>query len=602
MKDAARLIIPVWGESYVSDVLSLTLPAVLSPGNLPALCDMFQVEVVIVTEARLFELIRGSQSYQAAAKYCAVRLVALDDLLETFHGDYGTILTYGLFRGLADLGDRMTETCLLFLNADFLISDGSLRHVGQLMLQGERMIHAPSFRVILEELWPLLRAHVDQKSGALCVTSRDMVKLALAHKHPTVRARTVNQRLYHQTWTDQFYWYVDEDTLIGYQSPMALVAIKPERVVGELKAFWDYGFIPEAAPTLKPHFITDSDDFFMIEPQNREHQATLVHIGSASMDSLARTEALRATKEHRESVQQLLKIHSADLPGDLQDSIEESRSFMAEIQRLSSLKAAPHIGHPVLGWWNSSSLAISALQTFQTLYRKTFGSPPGVGKFHPLWIDTARVQRKIADWKVSGKTNVLSITSGDLLRGRNAQDSEPGRPTNGQQNRLFDKAPFDACICELTLSELRDLKTFYEEVRSLIKDGGQILFKVTNPVGRRDDIGLFLGCCRFPDVDVSEIRFYGTSATAWLRALYVPAMRPIPSRPITRALGICALILFAPLVRLANERAERRDPTIFSPKWITLTVEFTVRRARSRRAKLRPFAETARPKTNDAVR
>ncbi len=56
MKDTARLIIPVWGEAYVDKVLSITLPAVLAPGNLPALSKMFEVELVIVTESRLFEL------------------------------------------------------------------------------------------------------------------------------------------------------------------------------------------------------------------------------------------------------------------------------------------------------------------------------------------------------------------------------------------------------------------------------------------------------------------------------------------------------------------------------------------------------------------
>jgi hypothetical protein len=116
------------------------------------------------------------------------------------------------------------------------------------MLEGKRVIHAPSFRVVLEDVWPKLQAAVNASSGALEMGARDMVKLALAHKHVTVKARTINQRLCHQLWMDQFYWYVDEDTMIGYQWPVALVAIKPERVVMEPVLVWDYGFLPEAAP------------------------------------------------------------------------------------------------------------------------------------------------------------------------------------------------------------------------------------------------------------------------------------------------------------------------------------------------------------------
>ena len=81
-------------------------------------------------------------------------------------GDYGVVLTYALFRGFADLGPRMTETYLLFLNADFIISDGSLRHLGKLMLEGKRVIHAPSFRVVLEDVWPKLQAAVNASRRA----------------------------------------------------------------------------------------------------------------------------------------------------------------------------------------------------------------------------------------------------------------------------------------------------------------------------------------------------------------------------------------------------------------------------------------------------
>src|ERR1700761_8228216 len=299
MAEPARLIIPVWGEAYVNEVLSVTLPAMLAPGNLPALCGMFEVEFIIVTEARLFDMVRSSLPFRAAERICKTRLVALDDLLTEVFTDYGMVLTYALFRGFADLGPRMTETYLLPFIADFVIADGSLRHLGTLMRQGKRIIHAPSFRGVAETVDPQLQALVDHSSCVLSVAPRVLAKLALANEHPTVKARTINQRLCHLEWMDQFYWYVDDDTLIGYQSPPALVAVKPERFVSQPVSFWDYGFLPEAAPTAEPHLIGDSDDFFMIEPQSRMTGQEMTRIGWTSLDELARTESLRRTKEHR---------------------------------------------------------------------------------------------------------------------------------------------------------------------------------------------------------------------------------------------------------------------------------------------------------------
>ncbi len=610
MAESARLIIPAWGEAYVDKVLSITLPAMLARGNLPALCGMFEVELVMITEARLFEMVRSSRCFRAAERICKTRLIPLDDLLTNVFADYGMVLTYALFRGFADLGPRMTETYLLPFIADFVIADGSLGHLGILMQQGKRVIHAPSFRVVAEDIDPQLQALADHDSGALSVAPRALAKLALANKHPTVKARTINQRLCHLEWMDQLYWYVDDDTLIGYQSPAALVAVKPERFVSQPVSFWDYGFLPEAAPTAEPHLIGDSDDFFMIEPQSRNTGQEMIRIGWTSFDELARTESLRATGEHRRLSKQLIRIHAADLPDSVGGVIEESRVFKAELYRRLSPTPAPHIGHPLLGrWFDEASLRqrgpqdgapspsagqvsaasgsaggaaagvgffASATKALQRLYCKMFGAPPKVGKFHPLWTEVSPVARKVATWQRTGGANVLWISSGNwrLL----ASQGNAGGQASDKRALFFEKAPYDVCVCELALKEMSELNRLYAALRPLTKDGGHVIFNTVKAVSVFDGAELFLSCCEFPDLDVSQINFHGTAIIALLRALHVRAMRPVATRPVTRGAILCALIVLAPLVWLVNTRAARRDPSIFRATWTSLTVEFTVKR------------------------
>ncbi len=613
MAESARVIIPVWGETYVGKVLSITLPAMLASGNLPALCGMFEVELVIITEARLFEMVRSSHCFRAAERICKTRLVPLDDLLTGVFADYGMVLTYALFRGFADLGPRVTETFLLPFIADFVISDGSLRHLGTLMQQGMRVIHAPSFRVVAENVDPQLQALVDRGSCVLSVAPRALAKLALANEHPTVKARTINQRLYHLEWMDQFYWYVDDDTLIGYQSPPALVAVKPERFVSQPVNFWDYGFLPEAAPTAEPHLIGDSDDFFMIEPQSRNTGQEMTRIGWMSLDELARTESLRSTKEHRRLAEQLIKIHAADLPDGIGSVIEESRAFMAELRQRLSPTPAPHIGHPLLGGWfeeasrrrrgpgdavaspsagevsagssspggaasRARSLA-STTKALQRLYCKMFGAPPKVSKFHPLWTEVSPVTRKMARWQPTGRANVLWINSGNWRFLANHDNN--GTPAADRRGPFFKKAPYDLCVCQLALKEMSQLNRLYAALRPLMKDGGHVIFKALKVAGVFDGCELFLSCCEFPDLDVSQINFHGAAIIAPLRALHVRAMRPVATRPVARGAILCALIVLAPLVWLANAWAARRDPSIFRTTWTSLTVEFTVKRRSS---------------------
>ena len=150
---------------------------------------------------------------------------------------------------------------------------------------------------------------------------------------------------------DQFYWYVDEDTLIGYQWPVALVAIKPERVVMEPVLVWDYGFIPEAAPTAPRHFIGDSDDFFMLEPQKRYTGENMVRLGWISTDDIARNLSKWTTREQRECGKQLLVFHAGPLPAGLDTVIDESREYMSQVYSRLDPTPKSHIGHSWLGPW-----------------------------------------------------------------------------------------------------------------------------------------------------------------------------------------------------------------------------------------------------------
>jgi hypothetical protein len=598
MKQAARLIIPLWGEVYASKLLSMTLPALLAPGNLPALSRMFDVELVLVTEEKLFDMLRAGPSFKRVSELCRTKLVSLDDVMTDLPGDYGVVLTHALFRGFTDLGPRMTDTYLLFLNADFIISDGSLRHVGELMLKGERVIHAPSFRVVLEDVWPRLQAAVNPVTGALDMRPRDMVKLALANKHVTVKARTVNQRLCHQTWMDQFYWYVDDATLIGYQWPVALVAIKPERVVMEPKLVWDYGFIPEAAPTAPRHFIGDSDDFFMLEPQKRATGESMVRLGWTSLDDIGRNLSMWTTKEQRECGRQLLIFHSDDLPANLDAVIEESNVYMREVYNRLCPEPQPHIGHAHLGAWFESakarmrgnlpaageprkSVARPRLSeaTLAWGYQTLFGRLPDVGPHHPLWVDMQAVTAKLAEWEARGSRRLLWLASGDSFFHRKLKGRVDPMALLVDDSASWNSggAPlYDACLCELSTDELSSLRKIYARVRPMVRDGGEIMVYVFNKHGtalRPDDLAFCDSV--LPDLDRSDIHFAGSPTTRLIRSLYLNVATSRQGGPVARGvLTAGALLGLAPFAWLANTRAARRDTTSYNGTWTSLTMHF----------------------------
>jgi hypothetical protein len=414
--------------------------------------------------------------------------------------------------------------------------------------------------------------------------------------------------------------------------PVALVAIKPQRVIAEPVLVWDYGFIPEASPTAERHFIADSDDFLMIEPQSRETGNHMIQPGWISYDDIAKNLSMWTTKEQRECGRQLLKIHAEDLPPHLNRVVEESRTYMAQIYSRLSPIPQPHIGHSYLGPWfdgakermrgnnsvsksaenlaamraataqhpartlQKSAVALSAFGTLRAIYRRIFGFAPGFRRFHPLWVDYSYVAGKVAEWRKDPAERILWVGSGDSLFHRVLKDRVDCSAllVQGIRGAFFEKAPYDVCLCELTIEQSSRLKEIYSLIRPLMKDGSNVIVHVVRkPPARGSD---WLASCgeSFPDTDTSEIRFFGTAATAALRGCYTHALGSFQSRQLLwGAISGATLLFLAPFVWWANARAVRRDPSIYTPRWTSMVIDFTVRRRVSLAPKTLPQATAA---------
>src|SRR5262245_43758140 len=253
-----RIITYAWGEKYVDVLLSLALPAVLAPGNLPYVAATAPCEFVILTQEAFFPTVNASPAVSRIREFCPVHLIGIDDLV-TRPDKYGMTLTYALHRGFADLGAAMTESWLCFLNADFILAAGSWQNMLAHLASGKRLVASPSYCVKLNEVVPGLRKRVDLEASTLTVAPREMAGLILAHRHNTIRGKTINERHFSVRYMDQFYWLVDDQTLIGHQMPVSIVGMRPERHVREPSAFWDHGLMREFCPTAHVHVMGDSD-------------------------------------------------------------------------------------------------------------------------------------------------------------------------------------------------------------------------------------------------------------------------------------------------------------------------------------------------------
>src|SRR5262249_22222639 len=203
------------------DVLrSPTVAAALAPANLPYPAAAAPCEFVILTQESFFARVMSSRVVSRIRELCPVRLIGLDDLI-TAPDKYGMTLTYALHRGFADLDPAMTDTWLIFLNADFILAAGSWRSLVRHLADGKRLLASPSYCVKKHEVVPKLRRWLDPDASTLTIPPRELAAMILEHRHNTIRGKTINERRFGLRYMDQFYWLVDERTLIGHQMPVS---------------------------------------------------------------------------------------------------------------------------------------------------------------------------------------------------------------------------------------------------------------------------------------------------------------------------------------------------------------------------------------------
>jgi hypothetical protein len=406
-----RVITYAWGDSYIEDLLSLTIPALLAPGNLPYLASQLSCEVVILTEERLFDRVTRNPAIQRLRTICPFKLIGLDDLITAPDKKYGMALTYALHRGFADLGPAMTDHWLIFLNADFVLAEGSLRNLLDHLLRGERLVASPSYCVIAREAKPELLRRVDPQTAALSMSPREMAKLALAHRHNTIRSKTVNQSAFHIRYMEQFYWLLDDATLLGHQMPVAIVGLRPECYVADPNSYWDHGLMREFCPTAAPDVIGDSDEFLMIELREQDVAHDQILPGWPQARELGERMISWVTPYQRDFARYPLTLHAGELPADIEEGRRRLNAFVDEVLSYVPADLPSHVLHPQ---WTYHLAGFTAaryqfLSSHLGSLTETIEPPSYLSRLDQIW------------WKLDGQQKRLSRRRAECVEMMNHQ-------------------------------------------------------------------------------------------------------------------------------------------------------------------------------------
>jgi len=465
-----RVITYAWGDAYVEDLLSLTIPALLAPGNLPYLASQVSCEVVMLTEERLFARVSQHPAIARLRAICPFKLIGLDDLITAPDKKYGMALTYALHRGFADLGTAMTDHWMIFLNADFVLAEGSLRNLLDHLVRGERLVASPSYCVVAKEVRGELLKRVDPKTTTLSMPAREMAKLALAHRHNTIRSKTVNQSAFHIRYMEQFYWLSDDSTLLGHQMPIAIVGLRPECHVAEPNSYWDHGLMKEFCPTAEPDVMGDSDEFLMIELREQDVAHDDILPGWPQPVELAERMISWVTPYQSSFARYPLTLHAADVPANIEEGRRMLGAFVNEVMSHVPTNLPSHVGHPqwVHHWTGFAAARYQFLSLRLGSLTETTEPPSYLSQVDKAW------------WKLDGQQKRLSRQREELSETMNHQ-------RDLIQKALLEEKETAKQQKEIDREFLKDLTTAAAEFRSSNHDCfAQISFAPTVSSGRME--------------------------------------------------------------------------------------------------------------------
>lgn len=429
LKPRVKVLVAVWGASYIEAFTTLALPSLFAPGNLPALGDATQLEFCILTSERDIPLFEANPAIKALRSLCPVGFVGIDDLLGS--SVYGITLTLAYMRGIAAEGENMVNVHFMFFNSDFILAAGSLQSLARHILAGHCCVMAPSFRATAEDIEPLLRARTDAARQILAIPARELVGMALRHLHSTTVAKTINQGVFRSLYHNQLYWRVDKDTVLARFYLMFMLCIRPERVVRTANTYCDYGFAPELCPSGEMAFLTDSDEFFMLETQAHRHEAAHIRLGPHRIADVAGYLSEWTTREHRRFAKENLVFHAANVPPAIEASFADAESAVQELEQLLP-PPRPHAFHPY--WVGSLPLwrkeigqhggganppeleAIAEVPVKRTLIGRVFslardvvrGSQGELKIWHAGWMDQRLVERVLHGLKPDGRALIVA--------------------------------------------------------------------------------------------------------------------------------------------------------------------------------------------------
>ena len=402
------LLITVWGDTYIQDFLNVSLPSLLAPGNIPALCETYETKVTILTTFHQIPILTHHPIFQKLQAICHIEFIEIDDLTLIF--ETSIVITKSYERGIKNLGQAALNTYCIFLVADYIMANGSMQGLLHYIRQGYSGIYAANFQIVKEKALPFFQDLLEKGTGILNISPRDLLRFSFKNIHPIVKASIYHQTILTNPYINRFY-FPGRNQLIMRGYLLHMLCIKPETLDDEIMSACDYSFMPTLCPSGNTAIITDSDEYLVVEIQSIKHEIDLMHLGQATPEKLATYLSKWTTTAHRKNALTSLFFHTETLTHEEKNNINHiATQFIEKIHTHLNHYPPQSITH---AYWRGVDKKIQEMDFFkqqiraksyfdirsfryQTRWQKLFqtwsGQTPNFNFWHPRWYEHFRLK------------------------------------------------------------------------------------------------------------------------------------------------------------------------------------------------------------------
>jgi hypothetical protein len=240
-----------WGDWHRDMFLNVNLPSMLATGNLPALIKDVTCEYVVYTTSSDAHIIEQNGAFARLRALMPVT-VKLFSPSKTRHPiDLHQDIWRAATKHAHDYG-----AFILFMPPDVVWADGSFVQLREALVAGKRAIFMSYPRVVSETIVPAMQERYPHSpTGAMTISPRDMIGLAIEHTHPLMAAydRTAAHFPIHP---EMVIWPIENDGFLLRVLARELFCFEPETY--PLNAFALLACMP---PREEIHVFSDSREF-----------------------------------------------------------------------------------------------------------------------------------------------------------------------------------------------------------------------------------------------------------------------------------------------------------------------------------------------------